>query len=622
MFKEWDIYMIGVLTSKEELYDDGWREPIFINKYNSLQFNIKLISEEPDGFPNNKKFMAYTSDLEECGFEDEVSYSNEERIDRLKEFLKSRLLIFKPIKKGENYVVKDLKTIKKPDGFQNNSTYKATPLFKANSVEKNFGFFTDSIINKGFIGTIDGISKELADTPSIIIWQDEEEIKIIGNFISHIYGYGGFKFEYDFLKWCLFKEDWYQNIISSPEIDNILFIGNDVYTEMEESMNRGFDLKKEINVEDMDNNNNNDNSEIEFINTLIKKTKDLGLLYDEKDLVNFHTAIKSSNLVILSGMSGTGKSKLVQAYGEALGLDDSQLNFIPVRPSWADDGDLLGYVDSIHNIYKPADSGLINALVKAANNMDKIYIICLDEMNLARVEHYFSQFLSVLEMEGKSRKLKLYNNDLENKLYNSEQYPANLIIGENVLFVGTVNLDESTYHFSDKVLDRANVINLRSIKFSKIKEIKVEKKQKFKDEIMFSKYKSFKKVYNIVKLTDREIEFLEKMHYEINRVNKNIGIGFRIIKQIDDYLNNIPNSNILNRYEGFDIQFTQRILTKVRGPQEQWYDLIGEYNNKDGLLNSEFIRIMDKYTDISEFTISKEYIKNKAKELKIYGYTV
>ncbi|EOS8040470.1 AAA family ATPase, partial [Enterococcus hirae] len=168
--------------------------------------------------------------------------------------------------------------------------------------------------------------------------------------------------------------------------------------------------------------------------------------------------MKIGSLVILSGLSGTGKSKLVKAYAKALQLSKEQLNFISVRPFWQDDSDLLGYADTINSIYRAGDSGLIDTLIEAENNKDKLYLVCFDEMNLAKVEHYFSQFLSVLEMDDlENRKIHLYNEDLSSRFYNSEKYPATISVGTNVMFVGTVNLDESTHQFSDKVLDRANL---------------------------------------------------------------------------------------------------------------------------------------------------------------------
>ncbi|MEH6946972.1 hypothetical protein V7068_07810 [Bacillus sp. JJ634] len=93
-------------------------------------------------------------------------------------------------------------------------------------------------------------------------------------------------------------------------------------------------------------------------------------------------------------------------------------------------------------VYRSEDSGLINALRKAEMEESKLFIVCFDEMNLARLEHYFSQFLSILEMDHGKRVLRLYNDDLENRLYNSAQYPPTIVIQDNVLFVGTVNVDE------------------------------------------------------------------------------------------------------------------------------------------------------------------------------------
>ncbi|EOS7805331.1 ATP-binding protein, partial [Enterococcus hirae] len=140
-------------------------------------------------------------------------------------------------------------------------------------------------------------------------------------------------------------------------------------------------------------NNTVEDNELKFINRFKEVARtDFKLFYDEKDLYNFHTAMKIGSLVILSGLSGTGKSKLVKAYAKALQLSKEQLNFISVRPFWQDDSDLLGYADTINSIYRAGDSGLIDTLIEAENNKDKLYLVCFDEMNLAKVEHYFSQF--------------------------------------------------------------------------------------------------------------------------------------------------------------------------------------------------------------------------------------
>ncbi|MFL0167263.1 McrB family protein [Candidatus Clostridium helianthi] len=624
MNRNWDIYMVGTLAEAEEMYGGAWKDSVFINKYNSLQFAIKLISDQPESFPNNRYFTVYTSDIQDCDFEDDITLSEEERVYRLKNFLSKRLLIFKPVQKGENFVVRDVKQVVKPINYKNNSTYIPVPLFTANNLYRKFEEFLNSVSRKEFIDQLDGISNEVSDTPSIIAWKDEQDMKVIGSFNSHVYSRGKIKFEFEYLKHSDINQELFLNIIQSPEIRNILFVGTDVYLEMERLIDHGITFEEDaeetkVNLEE------DEEEKVEekvFINNFVKRTKDAGLIYDEKDLINFHTAMKSSNLVILSGMSGTGKSKLVQMYGEALGLDSSQLNIIPVRPSWCDDRDLLGYVDSIHNIYKPGDTSLIDTLVQADKNIDKIYIVCFDEMNLARVEYYFAQFLSILEMDSTKRKVTLYNNDLENKLYNADKYPSQITIRDNILFAGTVNIDESTYHFSDKVLDRANVITLGSQDLNKIKDVKFEKQIRC-NEIMFTEYNQYKVIQSEVTLKEKELDLLNILNIEINKTNKNLGVGFRIVRQIDLYLKNIPSDSILTREEAFDLQILQRVLTKIRGSQEQLQDLVGTYNkNDDNVSNSILIDKFDEYKEISDFSKSKNCIKQKAKELKIYGYTI
>ena len=96
-----------------------------------------------------------------------------------------------------------------------------------------------------------------------------------------------------------------------------------------------------------------EDEEMAFIHRFIRRVKERGFLYDERDLYNFHISAKSSRLVILAGRSGTGKSGLVRLYGETLGLSPSQIAFLPVRPSWMDDGDLLGYLDRNRMLYFP-----------------------------------------------------------------------------------------------------------------------------------------------------------------------------------------------------------------------------------------------------------------------------
>lgn len=271
------------------------------------------------------------------------------------------------------------------------------------------------------------------------------------------------------------------------------------------------------------------------------------------------------------------------------------------------------------------DSGLINALRKAEDEKDKLFIICFDEMNLARVEHYFSQFLSILEMDHGKRVLRLYNDDLESRLYNSAQYPPTIAIRENVLFVGTVNVDESTYHFSDKVLDRANVLSLEIMPFEHMKKLPERKKilALGTEEVDFETYTSFKADRRNVALMDEELKFLWNVHQALHDANKQIGVGPRIVKQIDAYLANLPVQDVLTREQAFDLQMVQRILTKLRGSEDQLRELAGVYDKETGEVNgSILLNLFDQHQQVSDFEKSREIVKQKAKELKLNGYTI
>ncbi|MFD1428803.1 McrB family protein [Lacticaseibacillus mingshuiensis] len=365
-----------------------------------------------------------------------------------------------------------------------------------------------------------------------------------------------------------------------------------------------------------------------FIHHLMLETERSGLHYALKDLINFHTAMESDGLVILSGLSGTGKSKLVNAYAQALGIVHSghsskQLCFVPVRPFWADDSDLLGYADMANNVYRPADSGLVDVLIDASKNQGRMYIVVFDEMNLARVEHYFSQFLSVLEMSPQSRYISLYNPKLASRLYNSESYPAQVQIHNNVLFVGTVNTDESTFQFSDKVLDRSNVISLHILPFNQhyakvSQSSKPDTDENGDSEITSLIYRNLSSKDLQMPLTDQEKSLLWDLHQALNKQDRNYGIGWRIVAQIDSFVKNLPSfPDGVSREEALDLQIVQRVLTKVRGSEEQLKELLG-----DDTTTGSLAEVLDKYSGLYKFTASRELLEQKARELKLYGFTM
>ncbi|MFP4978265.1 MrcB family domain-containing protein [Paenibacillus sp. CN-4] len=192
-----------------------------------------------------------------------------------------------------------------------------------------------------------------------------------------------------------------------------------------------------------------------------------GFFFPEHLIENFYLSLKTKPFVILAGISGTGKTRLVKLFAEALGAtgDNGQFTLIPVRPDWSDPADLLGYKD-LSGSFKPGPLTEVLVEARQPENGHKPYFICLDEMNLARVEHYFSDLLSVLEtqdwQDGKIRTQDLISSTLLDKAEDQAKY-GSLGIPENVFLIGTVNMDETTHPFSKKVLDRANTLEFNYI---------------------------------------------------------------------------------------------------------------------------------------------------------------
>lgn len=358
-------------------------------------------------------------------------------------------------------------------------------------------------------------------------------------------------------------------------------------------------------------------TEMDFLRRLQETAEGAGLLYDKKDLINFHISVKSSRLVVLAGMSGTGKSGLVRLYGKALGLPEERVRFLPVRPSWMDDGDILGYVDMKNMVYRSADTGLAELLIDAAAHPEQLYMVCFDEMNLARAEHYFAQFISVLEKE-ENPVIRLYNPALAPRLYNSEKYPADIPVGRNVIFTGTVNVDESTYHFSDKILDRANVITLHQGRFRDLMGLS-RKEIGTLPEVTAEQFLSFR-VDQGLGLTEKELDLLDELNDAFKKSGISCGIGFRIACQMGRYLENIPQNNTFHREEGLDAQVVQRILTKLRGSSQQLSSLVSL--NEKGNLEGTIVNVLSHFNDLSDFVEAKAVLEGKARELKLYDYTI
>lgn len=247
--------------------------------------------------------------------------------------------------------------------------------------------------------------------------------------------------------------------------------------------------------------------------------KERNILYPRHIIENFLTLIRTNDLIILAGDSGSGKTNLVQSFAKAIG---GVSKIIPVKPNWTSSEDLLGYYNPLEKKYLATP--FLEALIEAKQNPDIPYFICLDEMNLARVEYYFADFLSKLEERNEQPTIQLYSDDeaahvlaelkgvvsiisnaqekfskngivdfvalMQDEEINAEMKrafgfsdkdslikyhgdirrmlagvlgtPSSITIPANVRIIGAINIDETTHYLSPKILDRAHVMKFKS----------------------------------------------------------------------------------------------------------------------------------------------------------------
>lgn len=201
------------------------------------------------------------------------------------------------------------------------------------------------------------------------------------------------------------------------------------------------------------------NSPFEMIK-LSNTIKSCNLSYNSQLLLRFTTSLLTKPFVILTGLSGSGKTKLAQTFVQWICAYENQYKIIPVGADWTNREPLLGYPNGLEDKkYVLPDSGALQLVMEASEpqNSDKPYFMILDEMNLSHVEYYFADFLSIMESRDK---IKLYSGD-PRKGSGGEDVKKEIGWPENLFIIGTVNIDETTYMFSPKVLDRANVIEFR-----------------------------------------------------------------------------------------------------------------------------------------------------------------
>ena len=293
-----------------------------------------------------------------------------------------------------------------------------------------------------------------------------------------------------------------------------------------------------------------------------------GFSYEDGLIENFYLSLKSKPFVILAGTSGTGKTRLVKLFAEAVGANSSngRYKMVSVRPDWSDSSDLFGHVD-LNGQFVP---GVIIDFVKRAE-LDSAhpYFLCLDEMNLARVEYYLSDFLSVIETRDFQAGHIVSDPLVSDAYYGSDAAAAGkygtVPFPENLYVIGTVNMDETTFPFSRKVLDRANTIEFSFVDLTPPTEWASGTLAPLNLGNGFLKTE-----YLLLAQCADQQEAVNSYCLELQKLNRilqqaNAHVGYRVRDEVVFYLLNNQAAELLSENEAIDNEIIQKILPRIQG---------------------------------------------------------
>ena len=285
------------------------------------------------------------------------------------------------------------------------------------------------------------------------------------------------------------------------------------------------------------------------------------LYYDNKTIRTFIAGFASSRLMILEGLSGTGKSSLPRAFSDFIGSHTIE---VPVQSSWKDRNDLLGFYNDFKKQYKETE--FLKALYTATHDPNNIYVIVLDEMNLSRIEYYFADLLSVLEKPNvEDWKIELISDYASIAQNSKDAWPkliheGKLQICDNTWFIGTANKDDSTFIITDKVYDRSVVLNFDK----KGEKEKVANANPI--HLNSNDFQALLKGASHFKNQTDENRYNELINFLDSQIKDNFEITFgnRIANQLETFVPvYIECGGTVD--EAVDVMFSRKVLRKLEG---------------------------------------------------------
>ena len=365
------------------------------------------------------------------------------------------------------------------------------------------------------------------------------------------------------------------------------------------------------------------------IKKMIGYIEETGLLYTDSLVKRFAFSLMSKRFLILSGLAGSGKTQLALAFASALVKNkDEQMCVVSVGADWTNREPLLGFPNALQpGKYVKPESGVLDLLIEAnrPENADKPFFLILDEMNMSYVERYFADFLSAMESK---EPISLWSID-ETKDENAEVdgVPQKVALPKNLFIIGTINVDETTYMFSPKVLDRANVIEFK-ISPKEMADFLKDMKEIDRESIngkaagMGASFVQIASCKELAKNIDA-VSTLQNFFNELKGVNAEFGYRsateiFRFICQAkgnDDATPKLTDAEIL------DAAIVQKLLPKLHGSRKKLEPVLSQLWKLCFTGAGKDLNISKENVEKAEFKESADKIRRMYESATANGFT-